>query len=99
MFTVSASKAVSQSTTVSYGMSGTASLGSDYTLSGGTPGQVTIPAGQSSGSVTLSAATGRGTKKRTATMTLKAGSGYALQMSGTGKRATPPSATVTIVPP
>src|SRR5205807_30364 len=53
-FTVSASKAVSQSTTVHYSMSGTASLGTDYTLSG-SPGQVTIPAGQSSGSVTLSA--------------------------------------------
>ena len=64
----------------------------------GTSGQITIAAGQSSGSVTLNAATGRGTKKKTATMTLKTGSGYALQMTGTGKKAKPPSATVAITP-
>jgi len=88
-FTVSASKAVSQSTTVHYSMSGTASLGTDYTLSG-SPGQVTIPAGQSSGSVTLSASSSNVKKKKTATMNLQSGAGYKL-----GK---PKNATVTIVP-
>jgi PKD repeat protein len=94
-FTVAASNSVSSVTTVKYSMSGTAGLGSDYTLSG-TTGQVTIPAGQTSGSVKLNALTGRGTKNKTATMTLQPGSGYTLKMSGTGRRATPPSATVTI---
>ena len=88
-FTVSASKAVSQSTTVHYSMSGTASLGTDYTLSG-SPGQVTIPAGQSSGSVTLSASSTNAKKKKTATMNLQSGAGY--------KLAKPKNATVTIVP-
>ena len=88
-FTVSASKAVSQSTTVHYSMSGSASLGTDYTLSG-SPGQVTIPAGQSSGSVTLSASSTNAKKKKTATMNLQSGAGYKL-----GK---PKNATVTIVP-
>jgi hypothetical protein len=63
-----------QPITVHYSMSGSASLGSDYTLSG-TPGQVTIPAGQSSATVILHAL-----KKvnRTATMTLTNGPGYVL---------------------
>ena len=88
-FTVTASKVVSQSTTVQYSMSGSASQGTDYTLSGA-PGQATIPAGQSSASVTLSAASGTGQKKKTATMTLQSGAGYKV-----GK---PKQATVTIVP-
>ena len=88
-FTVSASNAVSQSTTVHYSMSGSATLGTDYTLSG-TPGQVTIPAGQSSGSVTLSASSTNAKKKKTATMNLQSGAGYKL-----GK---PKNATVTIAP-
>src|SRR6266404_576875 len=89
-FTVSASNAVSQSTTVQYSMSGSASLGTDYTLSG-TPGKVTIPAGQSSASVTLTAASGTGQKqKKTATMNLQSGAGY--------KLAKPKNATVTIAP-
>ena len=70
-------------------MSGTASLGTDYTLSA-SPGQVTIPAGQSSGSVTLSASSSNVKKKKTATMNLQSGAGYKL-----GK---PKNATVTIVP-
>jgi len=64
-------------------------LGTDYTLSG-SPGQVTIPAGQSSGSVTLSASSTNAKKKKTATVNLQSGAGYKL-----GK---PKNATVTIVP-
>jgi len=59
-------------------MSGTAALGSDYTLSG-TPSKVTIPAGQSSATVTLNAAPNSALKKqKTATMTLQSGAGYKL---------------------
>ena len=65
-------------------MSGSASLGSDYTLSG-TQGQATIASGQSSASVTLSTATNRGNMKKTATMTLQSGTGYKL---GKTKKAT-----------
>jgi hypothetical protein len=87
--TVSASPAASQDITVQYSLSGSAKLGSDYTLSG-TPGHVTIPAGQSSASVTLDAASGRGTKKKTATMNLQSGAAYKV-----GK---PKKATLTITP-
>jgi len=71
-------------------MSGSAKLGSDYTLSG-TPGQVTISSGQSSATVTLHSMTSTSQKKnKTANMTLQSGSGY--------KIAKPKKATVTIVP-
>ena len=63
-----------QPVTVHYSMSGGAILGTDYTLSG-TPGQVTIPAGQSSARVILHAL--RNVKKA-ATMTLTPGPGYFL---------------------
>ena len=63
-----------QPVTVNYSMSGGAALGTDYTLSG-TPGEVTIPAGQSSAKVILRAV--RNVKK-TATMNLTPGSGYFL---------------------
>ena len=77
-YTVTVSPAVFQSVTVRYAMSGTATLGSDYTLSG-TPGQVTIPGGQTSASVTLNALTDNvKEKKETATMTLQSGTGYKL---------------------
>jgi len=88
--TVSASSTASQDITVNYSMSGTAKLGSDYTLSG-TPGKVTIPGGQASGTVTLNAASNKALKKKkTAIMTLQSGAGYKL-----GKSIT---ATVTITP-
>ena len=51
-YTVTASSAVTRSITVGYAMSGTATNGTDYTLSG-RPNQVKIPAGQSSAAVTL----------------------------------------------
>ncbi len=64
------------SITVHYSMSGNAILGSDYTLSG-TPGQVTIPAGSSTGTVTLTANSPHA-KKVTAQMNLTSGNGYVL---------------------
>jgi hypothetical protein len=79
-------------------MSGKAMLGSDYTMSG-TPGQVTIPAGQTSGSVTLSALIDNvKEKKETAVMTLQPGSGYDFPSNGKKKKKTKaPSATLTIL--
>jgi len=63
-----------QPVTVNYSMSGSATLDTDYTLSG-TPGQVTIPAGQSSARVILHALR---KVKKAATMTLTRGQGYFL---------------------
>jgi hypothetical protein len=91
-FTVSASPAASQSITVRYSTSGSAKLGSDYTLSG-TPGQIEIPPGQTSGSVTLHAnvnSSGKKQKNKTASLILQSGTGYKV-----GK---PKKATVTITP-
>ena len=77
-YTISASPKAWQSITIRYSMSGNATLGSDYTLSG-TTGQMTIPAGQSSATVTLSAVKDSlKEKKETATMTLQSGTGYKL---------------------
>jgi hypothetical protein len=57
-------------------MSGTATNGTDYTLSG-TPNQVTIPAGQSSATVTLTSILDQVTEgTETAIMTLQPGRGY-----------------------
>jgi hypothetical protein len=57
-------------------MSGTATLGTDYVLSG-TAGQVTIQAGQSAAQVTLKAKVDHVTEgTETAIMTLQPGSGY-----------------------
>jgi hypothetical protein len=63
-----------QDITVFYSMSGNARLGIDYTLSG-TPGEVTIPAGEFSARVILHALTN---VNRKATMTLLPGPGYFL---------------------
>jgi len=63
-----------QPITVFYSMSGNAQLGTDYTLSG-TPGQVTIPAGQFSARVVLHALTNVNKKAK---MTLVDGPGYFL---------------------
>ncbi len=75
-FTISTSQAVSAATTVGYRMGGTAFQGSNYSLSG-TPGQVTIQAGASSATVTLTELS-VGKKGKTATMALNPGSGYML---------------------
>ena len=63
-----------QPVTVNYSMSGSASLDTDYTLSG-TPGEVTIPEGRSSARVILHALR---SVKKAATMTLTNGPGYFL---------------------
>jgi hypothetical protein len=95
VYTISLSPAPSQPVTVQYKMSGTAGMNSssgDYSLSG-TVGQVTIQAGQSSASVTLTShqdpdeAT-ESKKGETAIMTLKSAT-----CTGTAN-----SATVTILP-
>jgi serine protease AprX len=76
-FVVRATTTVTQSVTVNYSMSGTASLGPDYTLN--TAGQVTIPAGQSSGKAKLRARTDSLTEgSETAIMTLQPGPGYTI---------------------
>src|SRR3989454_4610290 len=75
-YTVTASSTVSQSITVGYAMSGNATNGTDYKLSG-TANQVTIPVGQSSATVTLKSKIDHVTEgTETATMTLQPGSGY-----------------------
>jgi hypothetical protein len=73
---VTASTAASSSTTVNYSMSGNAILGSAYSLDG-TPGQITIPAGASSGAVTLTVLSA-GKRSKTASMTLQSGAGYSV---------------------
>lgn len=77
-YTVTASATVSRSITVGYAMSGTATNGTDYTLSG-KPNQVRIPAGQSSSTVTLTSQPDQVTEgTETAVMTLQRGRGYKL---------------------
>jgi hypothetical protein len=53
-FTITISPTSNTDTVVPYTVSGSATLGQDFTLSG-TPGQVVIPAGQSSVAITLTA--------------------------------------------
>ena len=78
-----------QSLTVNYFMGGTATQGSDYTLTG-TPGHVTVPAGQSSTTIALhSMADQLQERNETASLILTSGTGYKLP-----KR---PKAVVTIV--
>ncbi len=69
-------------------MRGTAQNGIDYTLNG-TPGQVTIPAGQNSAAVVLHAIADHKERNETAIMVLNARVGYKIP-----KRA---KATLTIV--
>ena len=73
-------------------MSGNATLGSDYTMSAA---QITIPAGQSSGTVTLTAIVDQiKEKNEKAVMTLEPGSGYDFPV--VGKKSKAPSATAAI---
>ena len=74
VFTISTSTPPANTITVRYKMSGNAVLGSNYSLSG-TPGQVTIQAGASSATVTLTELSAA-KRAKTATMTLTSGSGY-----------------------
>ena len=75
-------------------MAGSARLDSDYTLTG-RPGEVTIDAGETSGTVTLHAnvtgsTSAKKKKSKVATMLLQSGTGYKVNK--------PKKATVTIVP-
>jgi hypothetical protein len=93
-YTVSLAQATSQPLAVAFSMSGTAGRNGDYALSV-SGNKVTIPAGQSSASVTLTSSQDpdEGNEPRngeTAIMTLKAGPGYSI--------GSPSSATVTITP-
>ena len=77
-FTVSASAPASQTITVRYSTSGSAKLGSNYTLSG-RPGQIDIAGGQSSATVTLHAnlnASSKKQKKKSASIILQSDTGY-----------------------
>lgn len=75
-FSITSSVALGQPVTVSYAMGGKAQQGADYTLDG-TPGQVTILAGQSSATVTLHAIADHvKERKESVTMTLNSGTGY-----------------------
>jgi subtilisin family serine protease len=86
-YTVTASSTVTRPITVGYAMSGTATNGTDYTLSG-RPNQVRIPAGQSSATVTLTSQLDQVTEgTENAIMTLQRGRGYKL---GRDKQATLP---------
>jgi hypothetical protein len=75
--TITASTAPVTPLTVFYHTTGTAGLGSDYSLSG-TVGSVVIPAGQTSATIQFTALTDLMTteKKETAKLTLTAGNGY-----------------------
>ncbi|HEX4638517.1 MAG TPA: hypothetical protein VH170_03430 [Chthoniobacterales bacterium] len=101
-FTVTASSVVAQDTAVNFAMSGKAGEGGDYTLSSAGH-SVTIAAGQSSGSVTLSALIDNIKEKKgeSAVMTLQPGAGYNLATTSAGKKkkksSTAPSATLTIL--
>ena len=87
-FSVSISKPASQPATVYYSMSGSAMFGSDYNLSG-VYGQVTIPAGKTSGTVTLRALVDhKKENNETATMTLQPGGCYTLPSQANLKSAT-----------
>jgi len=57
-------------------MSGTAQLGTDYTIS--PSGSVTIPAGHASATITFNAKNPKKHQAKTATLTLQKGSGYKL---------------------
>jgi predicted Zn-dependent protease len=81
VFTVTALNNASSPVTVNYRMSGTAKFGLNYLLSG-TRGQIIIPAGANSGSVTLTVLSGA-KRAKTATMNLQLGSGYAVSGSST----------------
>jgi Concanavalin A-like lectin/glucanases superfamily len=89
-FTVSLSLVAQTNTKVGFAMSGNATLATDYTLTGaqlsGNRGRVTIPAGQSSATVTLNALTDGITEGiESATMTLASGNGYTV---GTPRKVT-----------
>lgn len=81
-YTVSASRvSLTSALTVYYAMGGTAIAGKNYTLSG-LSGKMIIPAGANSASVTLTALqTSLTSGTKTASMTLRSGTGYNLSSS------------------
>ena len=84
---VTASPTESHPVAVFYSVQGTATLGVDYTLDG-TPGQVVIPAGQSSATVHMHVAPLTGpTKGKTVKLALSTNGGYKMPKRG-GKTAT-----------
>ncbi|MDB6146636.1 MAG: putative secreted protein [Spartobacteria bacterium] len=95
--TISASSGTTRPVTISYSTSGNAALGNDYTLN--PTGQVTIPIGQNSVTLTLTALTDAiKEKKETVTVTLNTGPGYSFgeAIGKKKKKPKPPSATLTI---
>jgi len=81
IFQISASANTRRPVTINYSIAGTAAFGSDYGLSNnlGPVGQIVIPIGADSASITLTAtADGVLEKKEAATMNLSAGTGYKL---------------------
>jgi hypothetical protein len=87
MFIISLSPAPAQSLTVLYSISGSAHLGSEFTLDG-TVGQVVIPAGQNSASINMHTLPGsiRG-KAKTVKLKLTANAAYKMPKRN-GKAAT-----------
>jgi hypothetical protein len=71
---VTAVPAPAQALTVFYTSSGTAVIGTDYTLDGGA-GQITIPPGETTVNIAVHALTGQ-TFKRARTAKLQLGSGF-----------------------
>lgn len=77
-FTISSATVLLQPVTIRYSMRGGAQIGRDYTLSGN-PGSITIPAGQSSATISLHAVADHVRERNeTAIMALASGSGYKL---------------------
>jgi len=86
----------SQPTVVRYTVGGNAILNFDYVLND-VPNQITIPPGQSSGSITLAAITTKTRRSEKATLTLVPGSGYNLSVvPRKSRKNNPDQATVTI---
>jgi hypothetical protein len=86
-FTISAIPAPSQSVTVFYTTSGTATPGTDYTL-GGTPNQAVIPAGQTSVTIPFHALLDTATTEKRESVKLKLSAGTGYKLNKTGKSAT-----------
>ena len=86
---VSASTPPSQPLTINYSITGKAAFGSDFMLSGGTPGQVVIPAGQTAAFITFNALLDGLTEKRESVkLKLSPGAGYKLPKGKGGKSIT-----------
>ena len=76
MLTVNSVPALAQPLTINYGITGTAALGLDYSLSGNV-GQIVIPAGQTSASIMLTGMNNPSARKaKTAKFTLSPNSTY-----------------------